>query len=247
MANLFDDDSLDSKAFLFTKVRSHFDTLSIQVDKTVNDHRDVIGHFSKAIVSNYIPGSRLPIIAVCTGNSRRSMLAAIMGNIAAAYLGFLELRFFSGGTAPSAFNPRTIECLKVIGVEIVDTGDKGASSFNTPSNDNTVENLKYTVRWGKLPRLGVNLFESIEFSKVYNDAVNPKKDFVALMVCNEAEASCPNVNGAVSKISMPFHDPKEFDDTEFEALKYNQRRDEIGGVMLASLSYAKKLLLRNQC
>jgi arsenate reductase len=41
-----------------------------------------------------------------------------MGNIAAAYQGFPEIRFHSGGTTPSAFNPRTVAALREIGVDV---------------------------------------------------------------------------------------------------------------------------------
>ena len=57
------------------------------------------------------PGRPLPITFVCTGNSRRSILGATMGNVAAAYYGLPEVRCYSGGTAPTAFNPRTAATL----------------------------------------------------------------------------------------------------------------------------------------
>ena len=57
------------------------------------------------IAKNYRPGQPLHVTVVCTGNSRRSILGATMGNIAAAYYGMPEIRFHSGGTAPTAFNP----------------------------------------------------------------------------------------------------------------------------------------------
>src|SRR5487761_1203068 len=39
------------------------------------------------IVANYQPGKPLPIIFVCTGNSRRSLIGSTLGNAAAAYWG----------------------------------------------------------------------------------------------------------------------------------------------------------------
>ena len=74
------------------------------------------------IAKNYRPGEPLDVVAVCTGNSRRSIMGSTMGNIAAAYYGMPEVRFHSGGTAPTAFNARTMKTLKEIGVEIEQTG-----------------------------------------------------------------------------------------------------------------------------
>ncbi len=63
-------------------------------------------------------GKPLHVTVVCTGNSRRSILGSSMGNLAAAYSGMPEIRFHSGGTAPTAFNPRTAAALKAIGFEV---------------------------------------------------------------------------------------------------------------------------------
>ena len=94
------------------------------------------------IAENYRPGRRLDVIVVCTGNSRRSILGATMGNIAAAYYGMPEVRFHSGGTAPSAFNTRTVKALKEIGVEIEPTGKEA------PRGEPKTANPVYRIRWG---------------------------------------------------------------------------------------------------
>jgi hypothetical protein len=70
--------------------------------------------------------------------------------------------------------------------------------------------------------------ESTEFSKNYADRSNPQHGFAALMVCSEADTGCPNVAGAAIRISMPYLDPKLYDDSAFESAKYAERRDDIG-------------------
>lgn len=169
------------------------------------------------------------------------MLAATMGNIAAAYHGIAELRFYSGGTIPSAFNPRTIRTLEEVGVVIE------ACKENTFKGDVGEANPVYMIRWGNLPRMGVNRFEIKEFSKIYSDPHNPGKAFIALLVCDEADGSCPNVPGASQRIAMPFQDPKSFDGSELEAIKYSERRDEIGRIMLSIVLKAKRHLASNKC
>ncbi|MGL4461319.1 MAG: hypothetical protein ACRC1K_04135, partial [Planctomycetia bacterium] len=176
---------------------------------------------------------------VCTGNSRRSMLGATMGNAAAAYHGLPGVRFHSGGTDPSAFNPRTIRALREIGVEIESTGEEAEpGSAGAP-------NPKYNVAWGK-KNTGFSEWagtpETVEFSKHYSDPANPAKEFAAVLVCTQADAGCPTVKGATVRIPMPFNDPKEFDGKPEEAAKYAERRDDVGRIMMHILADARRRL-----
>jgi len=229
------------REFLFPKVQSQCDLLSAQSALISPAYLDGSEQLFQAIVSQHIPGVELGVIVICTGNSRRSMLAATMGNIAAAYHGIPELRFYSGGTNPSAFNPRTIRTLKEVGVVIEPLNE------NATVGDAGEVNPKYMISWGNLPRMGVNRFEIKEFSKIYSDPHNPGKAFIALLVCDEADGSCTNVQGASHRIAMPFQDPKSFDGSDFESAKYSERRDEIGRVMLSIVLKAKRHLAANKC
>ena len=113
-----------SRKRLNPKVVAHADLLTTSFDMIDETHRDAGEKLVDWIVKNYKPGQPLHVTVVCTGNSRRSILGATMGNIAAAYYGMPEIRFHSGGTAPTAFNPRTIAALKEIGVEVEPTGQE---------------------------------------------------------------------------------------------------------------------------
>ena len=175
------------------------------------------------------------IIMVCTGNSRRSMMGAAMGNAAVAYHGLDGIRFFSGGTKPSAFNPRAIRALREMGFVIHETGE------NAPPGADGEFNPCYNVHWG----IG-NCFTR-EFSKRYDDLANPRKDFIAIMVCDEADMECPTVQGAFRRISAPFADPKEFDGTNQESARYAQRRDDLGRFMLSTFEMVRAELKRQRC
>jgi len=104
------------REFLFPKVQSQCDLLSAQSALISPAHLDGSEQLFQAIVSQHIPGVELGVIVICTGNSRRSMLAATMGNIAAAYHGIPELRFYSGGTNPVHSIPEPFEPLKRSGL-----------------------------------------------------------------------------------------------------------------------------------
>ncbi len=188
------------------------------------------------VVKNYKPGKPLDVTCVCTGNSRRSILGATMGNIAAAYYGMPEIRFHSGGTAPTAFNPRTVAALKQIGVDVQPTGAE--AKRGEPKTANPV----YTIRWGQPGGTGEPKMEATEFSKHYSDPSNPQEGFAALMVCGEADAACPFVKEASLRVSMPYLDPKIYDDSAYEAIKYAERRDDIGRLMLSVMMRVRNRL-----
>jgi hypothetical protein len=223
----------ESRSRLAPKLREHVEYLCTTFDLIDEAHRGAGEKLAQWIASNYEPGKELHVTVVCTGNSRRSILGSSMGNLAAAYYGMPEIRFHSGGTAPTAFNPRTVSALKAIGFEVVPTGSE--AERGEPKTANPV----YRISWGEG-------FEAAEFSKHYADKANPQTDFAALMVCSEADAACLFVKGAKLRLSMPYLDPKIYDEGSYEAIKYGERRDDIGRLLLSALMQARgELRFRN--
>ena len=231
-----DADVPGSRKQLNPQVIAYADMLTTSFDMIDEPHREAGEALADWITRNYKPGQPLHVTVVCTGNSRRSILGATMGNVATAYYGMPEVRFHSGGTAPTAFNPRTVACLKEIGVEIVPTGTEA------PRGEPKTANPTYKVRWGQG---GEPALETTEFSKTYFDPANPQEGFAALMVCGEADAACPFVKGAALRVSMPYLDPKIYDDGKFEAAKYAERRDDIGRLMLSVMMQVRNRLGRS--
>ena len=216
----------ESRTKLRPKLRAHADYLATTFDMIDPPHREAGAKLARWIAANYEVGKPLDVTVVCTGNSRRSILGSSMGNLAAAYYGMPEIRFHSGGTAPTAFNPRTAAALTAIGFEVEPTGAEAARG--EPATENPI----YRVSWGEG-------FEALEFSKHYGDPANPQSGFAALMVCSEADEGCPFVKGATLRLSMPYLDPKIFDGGAYEAAKYAERRDDIGRLMLAVMVQAR--------
>jgi arsenate reductase len=217
----------ESRNKLAPKLREHAEYLTTTFDAIDELHRKAGQKLATWIVAHYKPGMTLPITVVCTGNSRRSIMGSSMGNLSAAYYGMPEIRFHSGGTAPSAFNPRTIASLKSIGFEIEAIGKEA------DRGDSKTANPIYHLKWG-------DGYEMDEFSKHYSDQSNPQSGFAALMVCTEADGECPIVKGANLRISMPYLDPKIYDDGAYETSKYAERRDDIGRFMLAVMAQARR-------
>jgi arsenate reductase (thioredoxin) len=207
---------------LFTALRTFCETLrGIPRSSLFERHQVAAKQVGDWIRQRRSAGLTANVIVVCTGNSRRSILGSTLGNIAAAYYGMAGVRFFSGGTAPSAFNPRTIRALRDIGVQI---DEQNAVAPPGPAGG---LNPRYLVRWGRGTSDSI-----VEYSKRYDDASNPQQDFCAILVCTDADENCPVVSGASLRVSMPFDDPHEFDGLPSESAAYAERRDQIGRAMM---------------
>ena len=161
------------------------------------------------------------IVVICTHNSRRSQLAEAWLTAASQYFGLPRIHAYSGGTEATSFNIRMVVALR-------------EASFHLHSSG-PITNPKY-----QLHALTQEDSEHVMFSKVYNDHHNPKTDFIALMVCDSADRDCPIVAGAKHRISLPYQDPKEFDDTPMESGAYTDKVAEIGREMLYLLGNVRK-------
>jgi hypothetical protein len=169
-------------------------------------------------LSNKINDNQIPkLIVICTHNSRRSHIGQIWLATGADYYQLPEIQTFSGGTEATAFNIRAVEAFR-------------RSGFKILTNGGTEENPIYQVRWK-------NIGESYPaFSKKYEDTPNPKAQFAAIMVCSEADTGCPFILGCDLRLSLPYDDPKAFDDTDLEVKKYDERVRQIGRELLFMLS-----------
>ncbi len=216
----------ESRVRLNPELRKHAELLTTSFDMIDRDHIPGMEKLAEWIAEQWQPKSSLHVLTTCTGNSRRSILGATMGNFAAAYYGFDNVHFHSGGTLPSAFNKRTIATLMEIGFQIEPTGQEAdRGNAKTP-------NPIYRVVWGKD-------LESLEFSKMFKDKTNPQSGFAVILVCSEADAECQTVPGAAMRLSMTFIDPKLYDDGNLETKKYAERRDDIGRTFLAVMANAR--------
>ena len=146
---------------------------------------------------------------ICTHNSRRSHMSQIWAQTAANLYKVGNLKCYSGGTEATAFNPRAVKALRKAGFEI-NIAKEG---------DNPVYNVKYAEN------------KSLKaFSKVYDDEYNPE-NFVAVMTCSDADENCPYIPGAEARFAITYDDPKEFDGTELEEQKYDERCRQIATEM----------------
>jgi len=161
------------------------------------------------------------LIFICTHNSRRSHIAQIWAQTASSYFNIENVIAYSGGTEATEFNHRAVNAMRKLGFGI--------------EQKTTGENPHYIIRYS-------DTYPSFEvFSKRYDDVENSTTGFAAIMTCAHADNNCPVVAGASVRISLPFDDPKDYDGTNLESIKYHERAHEIGREMLYAFSQIKKL------
>ena len=154
-------------------------------------------------------GQPIRLNFICTHNSRRSQFSQIWAQTAADYFE-IPAFCYSGGVEVTACNERTIRSLERSGFIISKHGHSNPIYFILQDKDTR---------------------PIIVFSKLYDDVINPHGNFATIMTCSHADENCPFIPGAEARIPVRYEDPKEFDDTDLESIKYDQRSQQIASEM----------------
>lgn len=176
------------------------------------DRKAVLQPLAEYVRQKVEDGHPININFICTHNSRRSHLAQIWGQAAAAYFNVPQVNCYSGGTEATALFPKVADTL----------GNTGFHILTLAESDNPIYAIKYSDN--ALPIIG--------FSKRYDDAFNPSSEFVAIMTCSQADGGCPFIAGAEKRVAITYEDPKAFDNTPQEAKAYQERSLQIACEML---------------
>jgi arsenate reductase (thioredoxin) len=177
-------------------------------------------------ISNYILEAKkeygkAKLLLVCTHNSRRSHISQMLLQTAAFYYGVDDVLTFSGGIEVTAANKRAIDAMERAG-------------FKSSATQKNTENPIYLVSQGG------EYSTSVLYSKRYDDRQNPREKFAAIMVCSDADKSCPHVPGADNRISLPYKDPRYSDNLPSEEKTYDETTKLIAREMFYIMSKVKK-------
>ena len=148
---------------------------------------------------------------ICTHNSRRSHLAQVWAQTAAAHFNIKNVFCYSGGTEATAMFPMVVKTLENQGFKI-DTLSEGANSI-------------YAINYAESEH------PVIGFSKRYDNDFNPKDKFAAIMTCSEADVGCPFISGAEYRVPLTYDDPKTYDNTAQQIAQYQKRSLQIATEM----------------
>lgn len=209
----------DKGANVYPDLNKYIQATVKDFDKIPEDRKAQLKKVALFVKSTLSAEKKADLVFICTHNSRRSHLSQIWAKTAADYYGVEGITTYSGGTEASAFNPRAVKALTKAGFKI----DK------TSEDKNPVYEVKYAE---SAPTLKA-------FSKKYSDEPNPKSNFVAVMTCSQADKTCPLIEGASLRVSIPYDDPKAFDGLPEEEAKYDERCKQIATEMLYIFSQVK--------
>ena len=197
---------------LLPDLRASVEQRLTEIDGIPAERRAALGPLAGFVSEKVDAGQPSRLVFICTHNSRRSHMAQLWAQTAAAVFSVPAVETFSGGTEATAFNPHAVAALRRAGFLI------------EPFTD------------GKNPIYEVSFAPGMEpmqvFSKTLDTPPNPTDGFAAVMTCSDADRACPTVPGAAARIALPYDDPKASDGTAREAAAYEERCAQIAREML---------------
>lgn len=207
---------------LFAAIKNYVSEAVLSFDQIPENRKKLLEKMSAFIANKVKANEKVELIYICTHNSRRSHFGQIWGKVAAEYYGYKNVQTYSGGTEATAFNPNAIKAIQKAGFEVKDNSASVNPHYKLYFDNEGTE---------------------IEcFSKVYDDAANPKEGFIAVMTCTSADQNCPFVEGAALRIATPYEDPKKFDGTPQQDEKYSERCKQIAIETVYIFSQVKSYL-----
>ncbi len=162
---------------------------------------------------------RIKFNFICTHNSRRSQMAQIWAQTFAYFLG-LPINAYSGGVEVTRVNPSAIAALQRAGFEVTKNGGDNPIYYISFANDQAPIQA---------------------FSKLYDINIGQAENFAAVMTCSDADEQCPWIPGAEQRIALNYEDPKAYDETSWEEVKY----DECNRKIATELFYAFKAIQKS--
>jgi arsenate reductase len=205
---------------LYSGIDAYMNNRSHEFDQISDERKAQLEELSDFISGKIKNNEEINLTFICTHNSRRSHMAQLWAWAAAEYYGIEKVNSFSGGTEATAFNPRAVKAVKKAGFKIEKADEE--------------DNPRYATRYHD------DVKPVTSFSKKFSDESNPQENFAAVMVCSDADEACPIVNGADSRIAIPYEDPKAFDGTDKEEFAYDERCAQISREMLYVFSKVEK-------
>lgn len=207
----------DAAAAFYPQLKRYLSDATTRFGLIPSDRKAELAKVAHYIRERLARSEPAKLTFICTHNSRRSHLSQIWAQVAAEFYGLERIETYSGGTEATAFNPRAVAAMQRSGLKVV-------------ADDPAVANPRYSVTASD------SSTPQVCFSKAYGDPPNPSHGYCAVMTCSQADDACPLVMGCDLRMPIRYEDPKAADDTEFEALRYDERCAQICAEMLYMMS-----------
>ncbi len=190
---------------MFLALKNYINTL--EFNDLSAERKKILDVLVKYINEKKVAGKVIRLNFVCTHNSRRSHLSQIWAQTMAYHFKVDAVQCYSSGTEATALYPRVLQTLKNTGFQIESLSE----------GSNPIYCIKYSSNEPSI----------IGFSKSLDAPFNPSDGFAAIMTCGQADKDCPFVPGAEVRIPITYEDPKAFDNTSEQTLKYAERSRQI--------------------
>ena len=184
--------------------KEHSESISKERQETLQPLIDAIQEKADA-------KDRIKLNFVCTHNSRRSQFSQVWATVAAK-INNIEASCHSSGVEVTAVPQNVLDSLERFGFDYKVEGEGNAKCHITH------------------PEVAIDI---TLFSKTISHPDNPTQDFIAVMVCDQANEACPFIPGAFKRVPLTFSDPKTYDGTPQAQEMYDARSLQIA----SELSY----------
>jgi len=190
---------------LFTTIETEIKALNVAL--ITQERKEILQPLIEYIQSKVNNKQIINLNFICTHNSRRSHLAQVWAQAMTHYFHIINVHCFSGGTEATSLFPMVTQTLENSGfkVEVFSEGKNPKYKISCTENEKSI----------------------IGFSKTYDDDINPKSEFAAIMTCSQADVGCPYIPGAEMRFPITYDDPKAFDNTPQQTEKYKERSTQI--------------------
>jgi hypothetical protein len=200
-----------TSAHLLKPLQSYITSLAEEFGQIPQERKEILRQLAAYTREKMQANGKVQLVFICTHNSRRSHISQLWSQTAAYYYGISGVETYSGGTEATAFNHRAVKAMQKAGFAIEKTGEEA--------------NPRYEVKFTN------DVQPMVAFSKVYDVQGNPDRNFAAIMTCSHADENCPFIAGASLRIPVNYDDPKDFDGTSQEEVKYDERTRQIAREM----------------
>ena len=204
---------------MYSRLESYIKNIESNFKNISQKRKNILIQLNNYLLHKYKNKQTANLIFICTENSRRSHFAQIWAATSISYYRLNDINSFSGGTKISELNKRAINVLRKAGFKITN-----------PAGDKPVYKISFSKK--------INPLEC--FSKKYDSSFNPNEYFAAIMICSDAEKTCPYIPKAEARIFLPYNDPKIFDGTNLEEKYYKETCEKIAIEMLFVMKNIKK-------
>ncbi len=173
-----------------------------------------------------LSGAPLQILFISTDDNAIGQMARVWSEAAAFYFGFKGYKAYSGGIEPGEISEKTITTLE----------KAGFIAYRKDVEGMRVYRLKYSYNIKP-----VNLF-----TKKIRHPSNPRHEFMAVFVDENAEINVQNVAGTYKRLFLPYEDPGGHDGTGNEDEIFQNKCRQVAVEMFYVFSNLRKRLLKNQ-